>query len=134
MQEDHGWIGSHSTASTPHHLDQTPTGTYTTEDWIRKLPREFLDINEGSLKDVMLVIRRCFEEAELLPANHQEAAMREQGERFKLWMDGEDDLDLRLVRAPTVREEFVSNLTTLVLFLSTGSTSLYAEKGSAANV
>ena len=48
--------------------------------------------------------------------------MLEQQRRLSLLKDGDDDLDQRLYDNPKVRKLIVSNLLTIVLVLSTGST------------
>lgn len=127
-----GRTGPHPTSSTFHHLDQPPADTKTVGEWLRELPAKFVDTNEGVMEDLKLILRRYVKEVELVAGNHQQEVsaveVLEQLRKFQLWTDGERDLDRRLVEAPTVRESLVSDLTGLVLLLSTGSTSLSTVK------
>ncbi len=86
----------------------------------------FQDIDEGLIKDMMMLALRYFKEVELAARNNQgatpELEVFEQRRRFSVWTHGDSDLDRRLRETPVVRELVVSNLTALVLLLSTGST------------
>ena len=117
---------SHPTASISHQLDQPPADTRNIFSWIQGLPREFRDVDEGLIKDMMMLALRYFKEIEQAARNNQGATSElevfEQRKRLSLWTDGNSDLDRRLRENPAVRELVVSNLTALVLLLSTGST------------
>ncbi len=121
-----GSTESHPTASVSHQLDQPPADTRNILSWIQGLPRVFQDIDEGLIKDMMMLALRYFEAVELAARNNQGATSElevfKQRKRFSLWTDGDSDLDRRLRETPAVRELVVSHLTALVLLLSIGST------------
>ena len=131
MQSKHtlhgiGRSGPYPAASISHHLDQPPADTRTIHEWLLELPAKFVDANEGVLEDLKAILLRYFKEVELIGVNRKgEVSVPEaleQLKRFQLWIDGERDLDRRLVEAPEVRKSLVSDLTGLVLLLRTGST------------
>lgn len=132
------WTRSNATSSASHHPQQPQADTKFIDDWIRDLPQTFQDVNEGMMKELMAVVVRYFEEIEIAAARHQGAPsvreVLELRDKFRLWADGFNDPDRRLVEDPPVRRQLVSNLLALLLVLSTGSTWCYIEKGPAANV
>ena len=103
----------------------SPAGRETTGDWIRDLPTEFQDVDEGILKAMMSLILRYFKQVRIAAGSHHRATsvrgVLEVQQRFSLFTDGDGDLDQRLNNDPAVRKLIVSDLTALVLLLSTGS-------------
>lgn len=118
------WPRLNATSSASHHPQQAQADTEFLDDWIRDLPQTFQDVNEGLMKDLMAVVVRYFEEIEIAAARHQGAPsvreVLELREKFRLWADGFNDPDRRLVEDPPVRRQLVSNLLALLLVLSTG--------------
>ena len=114
-------------------IDQPPAGNRTIHDWIQEIPSRYSDINGGVMKELMSLALRYINEFQITSENHQGAVMEhqvlEQRKRLSLLADGERDLDQRLAGDPEVREQFVSDLTALVLVLSTGSTHSNTENG-----
>ena len=103
----------------------SPAGRETTGDWIRGLPTEFLDVDEGILKAMMSLILRYFKQVRKAASSHHRATsvddVLEVQQWFSLFMDGDGDLDQKVNNDPRVRKHIVSDLTALVLLLSTGS-------------
>ena len=120
-----GGTEPYRTSSTSDLPDTPSTDSRKTDVWIQDLPPEFQDVNVGVQGDMMELARKYFQEVELAAADHHQensiSEVLEQRKRFSLWTDGEGDLDEKLHENPTVRGQFVSNLTAIVLDLSTGS-------------
>ena len=120
------------TSSTIHHSHPPPPNSGIVDDWIRHLPPEFSDVNEGVMKDLTSVALDCLWEVEVAGASHQ-ADVIQLRQKLSLWTVGASGLDQKLAEDPELRKHFMSNLTALVLLLSTGKALLDAEKGFPAN-
>ena len=95
------------------------------DDWIQDLPIEFQDVNEGVMTALMTLTLLYFHQVDIAARNDPVASsvleVIEQQHRFRLLIDSDGDLDQRLGDQLAVRKLVVSNLTAIVLVLSTGS-------------
>ena len=88
--------------------------------WVRELPEECLD----TITDLASIVLDRLHRLRSTAVNHPEIVsdLEQQEKRFRLFMDGDGDLDERLFEAPDVRSQFVTILKALVRDLGTGST------------
>lgn len=103
----------------------SPAGRETVSDWIQNLPTKYQDVDEGVLKDLIRLILRYFEQFRIAAGTHHRAIpvleVLEVQQTFRLFTDGDGDLDQRLKNNPALRKPIVSDLTALLLLMSTGS-------------
>lgn len=112
----------------PEHFLQHGTGAEDasdpTQSWIKSLPDLFLSSNDGVVASLISFVSELFQQVqtELLKAGLPSCAddLDKYQQKFKLWKDGKDDIDLRLDQSHKMREAIVFHLSNIVLVLETG--------------
>ena len=120
----------HPLSCTSHHPGPPTIETKSTDDWIQNLSGDSSDVDGGIVKDLMTLALRYFEQVELAAVKRPAVVLdfEEYRQKILLLIDGDSNLDRRLVEATEVKNLLVSNLVPLVLALKTGDSPSSAEE------